>query len=235
MATVYQYLTPAEYADLDLSVSGITNSALAERHISLAERLVDAYCRGWRPFYPRLTGTADSGTTSSTLVAGVFGEENPNYWAVGGLYVRVIDGPAAGQERLVTASTGGQVTLASGVSGLAAGAQFTVDQRSVFPRDRDWDFELPFVPEPVKLAVAFQIAYGVRSGSEAFGPWEADVVRGERASVTSETYGSGYSYQRAQGALLTESARLIAPQARMLLRGFVNRTGRLVRHGNWLR
>lgn len=237
MATVYQYLTPAEYADLDLSVSGITNSDLAEKHISLAERWVDAYCRGWESFYPCLVGTVDA-ISGSTITSSVFGQcTRQNYWAVGGLYIRVASGTAAGAERLVTASDDTLVTLSSGITGLAVGDRFVLDQHSVFPRGRDFDGERPYLPPEIKLAVAAQVSYGVAKGSEHAGLWEPAQVTNAAGKLLGESYGSGYSYQQDGRAQLDPMAQFLAPQARALLRRFRSSGGRIVRrfrrfHGN---
>lgn len=228
MATVFQYLTPAEYAERDLSVSGITNATLAEKHISAAERMVDAYCRGWECFYPELTGTVLALPNSTTVSGSVFGNENPGYWAVGGLYLKVVDGAAAGAERLIVGSAESRCTITSGITGLAAGDRFVLKQKSVFPRGRDYDGELPEIPEGIKQAVAAQVAFAVQQGSEAFGQWAGAVVLNEKAKLTGESYGSGYSYQQDPSQSRDPGAQFLAPQARLLLRRFRSSTGRIM-------
>lgn len=225
MATIYRYLTPTEYAELDLGVSGITNSALAEKHISSAERMVDAYVRGWPRFYGRLVGTVD-GIVSATLTSSVFGAENPGYWAVGGLYLRIAGGAAAGELVGVSDSGDANVTLDAPVVGLAAGDRFTLEQRSVFPRRHDYDGELPYIPDAVKMATAAQVSAMVHKGSEHAGPWQPGIA--DDANLSGESYGSGYSFQKNARATLDPQAALVCPMSRMLLRRFRSSIGRVV-------
>ncbi len=230
MASEYQYLTTAEYASYDLSVSGVTNDALAEKHISYAEKLVDAYCGAWPQFYTEDTGTPTA-VSGAMVTANLFSNNyNPNYYAAGGLYLYVYEGTGAGEERLITASTtAGAVTLLTAISGMNAASKFILRQHSVFPRYKDIDgADVPFIPRQVKQAVAAQVAYGTQKGSEGAGMWHSDPVSNERADLVSESYGSGYSYSR-DARRVQGPAQFIAPQAQMHLRGFIWRVGRLVR------
>lgn len=226
MATDYQYLTPTEYAAYDLGVSGITNSALAEKHISHAEKMVDVYCGGWPRFYPRLTGTP-SVVSGQEITAGVFGSYVENYWAKGGLYLVVYDGGGVGEERLITASSGETVTVTASIAGLTTASKFVLRQKSVFPRVYDYDAsDAPYIPERVKLATAAQVAFAVQAGSEGAGLWHAEPALGAKGQVISETYGSGYSYQRNPG-LAQGIAQFVSPQARAILTGLRRTTGHI--------
>lgn len=230
MASEYQYLTASEYAQYDLSVSGVTNTTLAEQHISYAEKLVDAYCGAWPQFYSEPTGEA-SAVSGATVTADIFQSQAYGYWAVGGLYLYVYEGGGVGQERLITGSTTdtGQVTLLSGITGLAASSKFILRQHSTFPRYKDVDAaNIPFIPRQVKMAVAAQVSFGTQKGSEGAGMWHSDPVLNERAALTSEAYGSGYTYSR-DARMVQGAAQYIAPQAAMHLRGFIWRLGRLER------
>jgi len=231
MATDYQYLTPAEYAAIDLSVSGITNSALAEKHISYAEKLVDAYCGAWPQFYPEPTGEVEA-VAGAVVTSSTFGTNNPNYWAAGGLYLHVYDGAGAGENRLIIASnSSNQVTLVSAISALDTTSKFILRQESVFPRYNDIDgAEVPYIPGQVKRAVAMQVSYGTQKGSEGAGMWHNEPVLNERADLVSESYGSGYSYSR-DARKVQGAAQFIAPQAALHLRGFVWRLGKIMRRG----
>jgi len=231
MASEYQYLTTAEYASYDLAVSAITNETLADQHISYAEKLVDAYCGAWPQFYSEPTGEVEAvsgAVVTSTLTFGT--SYNPNYWAAGGLYLHVYAGAGVGEERLITASsTAGTVTLLTAISGMDTTSKFILRQHSCFPRYKDIDgADVPFIPKQVKMAVAAQVAYGTQRGSEGSGMWHSDVVSNDRSSITSESYGSGYSYSR-DARMVQGAAQFIAPQAAMHLRGFIWRLGRLIR------
>lgn len=233
MASEYQYLTASGYADYDLSVSGVTNDALAEKHISYAEKLIDAYCGAWPRFYYEQTGEVDA-VSGEVVTSSLFGAYNTNYWATGGLYLHVYDGGGAGESRLITASNSSeQVTLASGITGLDTDSLFILRQRSVFPRSVDIDAaNVPFIPEPVKMAVAAQVAFGTQKGSEGAGMWHSDPVLNERADLVSETYGSGYGYSR-DARRVSGMGQFIAPQAALHLRGYVWRVGKIVRRGSY--
>jgi hypothetical protein len=227
MASEYQYLTTAEYASYDLAVSGITNEALAEKHVSHAEKMVDVYCGFWHRFYPRLTGVP-SAVNGAVVTAGLFGGYAVDYWAKGGLYLVVYDGGGAGEQRLITASNdAGEATLVSGISGLTTASKFVLRQLSVFPRAQDVDAaDVPYIPERVKLATAAQVSFAVQSGSEGAGLWHPEPALGAKGQVISETYGSGYSYQR-NPALAQGIAQFLSPQARAILHGLRRSTGRI--------
>lgn len=229
MASEYQYLTTTEYASYDLSVSGVTNTALAEKHISYAEKLIDAYCGAWPKFYHESTGQVDD--VSDTLVtASLFDNRHTNYWAAGGLYLFVFDGGGVGEERLITASNAsGQVTLASAISGLDTTSEFVLRQYSVFPRYKDVDAgDIPFIPRQVKQAVAAQVAFGTQKGSEGAGMWHSEPVLNDRGDLVSESWGSGYSYSR-DARRVEGMGQYIAPQAAVHLRGFIWRVGKISR------
>jgi hypothetical protein len=233
MTSEYKYLTADEYALYDLGVSGITNAALAEKHISYAEKLIDAYCGAWPRFYVETTGIPTS-VSGTTIASSVFGTYFPDYWAAGGLYLHIYDGPAAGEERLIVSSASdGEIVLASGIAGMTTASAFILRQYSVFPRYKDVDFaETPFVPRQVKMAVACQVAYGVQVGSEGAGMWYSDPVSNARADLTSESYGSGYSYSR-DARRVQGPSQFIAPQAALHLRGFVWRIGKIETTGGY--
>jgi hypothetical protein len=230
MASEYQYLTTAEYASYDLSVSGITNVALAEQHISYAEKLIDAYCGAWPQFYSEDVGIP-SAVLGATVTADLFGGGyGTNYFAKGGLYLYVYEGAGVGEERLITASdTAGTVTLLTAISSMDTTSKFILRQHSVFPRYKDIDAtNVPLIPKRVKQAVAAQVAFGTQKGSEGAGMWHSDPVLNERADLTSESYGSGYSYSR-DARRVQGPAQFIAPQAGMFLRGYIFRQGKVVR------
>jgi hypothetical protein len=230
MASDFKYLTTDEYASYDLSVSGVTNVALAEKHISYAEKLIDAYCGAWPKFYHESTGQVDA--VSDTLVtASLFDNRHAGYWAVGGLYLYVFDGGGVGAERLITASnTAGQVTLATAISGLDTTSEFVIRQYSAFPRYCDVDAaDIPWIPRQVKQAVAAQVAFATQKGSEGAGMWHSDPVLNDRGDLVSESWGSGYSYSR-DARRVEGMGQFIAPQAAVHLRGFIWRVGVIGRH-----
>lgn len=218
----FKYLTPAELVEFDLSLGAVTNEATAVKHIGAAERVIDSVVGRWPRFYTpeSFTPTLVSGTT---LEAAVFEREPVGYYSAGGLYVIGIEGPGAGEARLISGHTAsGRVVLESAFTETPTSASTLVlRQRSVFPRCQDVYRAgklRPFILEAVKEAVAAQVSYGVSLGSEAFSLWDPDVITDEDGDVVSRTYGSGYTEardtKRRQGL-----AALTAPIARSILAG----------------
>lgn len=237
MASRFNYLSASDLASFIHTMSGVTNTALAEQFISDAERIVDAYVGSGPKFYSDLTleNTAVISAEASAVVQSItFGNRRPNYWAKGGLYVELLDVPgnpthaSIGQKRLAVASTSGQVTLVSGYSvDVPANSTLYMSQESVFPRIWDSDpLGTPRLPDQLDVAVAWQVEYGILFGSEAYGLGDADVATDEDATVQSRTYASGYSETRLPGQE-RGLARFVSPKVRAILRDIINSTGYL--------
>lgn len=228
------YITPNELPQYIHTMSGVTDEVLAARFISEAERFVDAFVGPAHKFYTELVGELDQQVASGATAwpASLFGDREPNYWAVGGVYVEIIQADAApslvGQSRLVVSSSGGQVVLASGFGVAApAGTRFTYRQRSRFPRAQDRDLRgYPRMPDDLKAGVAYQVEYGIKFGSESFGLGDDAVSTDPDDGVQSRTYGSGYSESR-DTSKRRGMAVWIAPKARTVLRRLLNATGYL--------
>lgn len=230
--SVYNYIAPGELSEYIHTMASVTNSGLAAGFISDAERIIDAFAGPGAIFYPRLTGEFKAALASGAtdVQASIFGRRRPNYWAAGGVYIKILSGAEAsviGQRRLVVASANPEtITLASGFAvDVPAGTQFHYRQESAFPRL--WNTNIlgdPDMPFLLKAAVAAQVEYGIQFGSEAFGFGDADIATDERGGISSRTYGSGYSesvdVNRAAGL-----AVWIAPRARVLMRRLLNSTG----------
>lgn len=230
----FNYILPSELPTYIRTMASVTNEALAARFISDAERVVDAYVGPAPRFYSDMSGLLGSLVASgaTTWPAEVFGMERPDYWARGGVYIRVVSGAGTssqnGQRRLVVGSTGGQVTLASGFdAALGAGTEFAYEQESAFPRVWDTDvWAQPRMPFELKAAVAAQVEYGIQAGSEAFGLGDPDLVTDEDGDITSRTYSSGYSESR-DARRRTGIAVFLAPRARVILQRLLSSTGYL--------
>lgn len=142
----------------------------------------------------------------------------------------VIGGKGFGQSYLISASTlSGQITVTN-IDGTALTVApfdtttvYRIYQLGKFPRDRDVfyntfqnpTFYYKSVPEQVREAVAAQAEYINKMGLSYF--------TSER--LTSEHIGP-YSYTRAAHSVKDET--LIAPKARMLLRGYMSRRGTMM-------
>lgn len=230
----YNYLTPEELPELIPTMSSVTDPVLAARFISDAEKVIDAFAGPGPYFYPRVTGRVETTIASgaTTLTSRIFGRRRPNYWASGGVYVKLISGvpdSIVGQRRLVIASASpDMVTLASGFAvDVPSGAQFEYRQESQFPRR--WDSNIlgdPDLRPLLKNAVAAQVEYGIFFGSEKYGLGDPAVITDEAGAVSQRSYGTGYSeardVNRAAGL-----AVWIAPRARVLMRRLLSNTGRM--------
>ncbi len=141
-------------------------------------------------------------------------------------------GTGAGNSFLISASLlNGQITIThTDGTALAAGeiditSVYRVYQLGSFPRDRDVfynTFQTPtfyykVIPEKVREATAAQCEYINKMGLNYF--------ISDDSYISSEHIGP-YSYQKNIKALGTSV--LIAPKARMLLRGLMNRKGIMV-------
>lgn len=229
----FNYILPAELPRFIHKMSSVTNETTAARFISDAERLVDAYVGPGPRFYFDEQGdiTTDMASGAVVVTSSIWSSRRPNYWAQGGVYVRLI-GPAGlasgliGQERLVIASDGESVTLASGFDvAVPAGTEFSFRQVSSFPRLWDQDpFGTPQLPFLLKQGVAAQVEYGIFFGSEAFGLGDESVVTDEGGDVQSRTYGTGYSESR-DTRRRDGLAVWVAPKTRALLRQLLSSTG----------
>lgn len=230
----FNYIAPARLPTYIRTMASVTNEATAARFISDAERVVDAYVGPGPRFYTDMSGVLSSLVASGATAwpADVFGNQRPDYWAKGGVYIRIVSGAGTssqnGQSRLVVSSLDSQVTLASGFSAaLGAGTEFAFEQESAFPRV--WDSDIwasPKLPFELEAAVAAQVEYGILFGSEAFGLGDPKIVTDEGGDVTSRTYSSGYSESRDPGRKQGIGV-FLAPRARIILQRLLSSTGYL--------
>lgn len=229
----FNYIRPADLPRYIRKMASVVDEDLAARFISDAELVVDAYAGHGPRFYQDLTGQTQAliASGATTLLGNVFGNQRPNYWAKGGLYVELLDGVSTtllGQARLVVASQDQQVTLASGFDEpVPLGATFMLHQRSAFPRIWNIDqLASPRLPDQLAAAVAYQVEYAMMIGSEEFGLGDPAVVDGADALIISRTYGTGYSEQRSQTSQDGQGlGYYIAPKARNIMRGLINALG----------
>lgn len=234
----FDYILPSELPQFIHTMSGVTNEDVAAKFISEAEVIIDQLAGVAPKFYVQrsfdLSAQLASGTT--TLQSMTFGSRVPGYWAHGGVYVEVTEGPAAavGQRRLVVDSADNQVTLLSGfdVTLPVSGTTLLFKQESRFPRWMDQDVRgNPDMPFLLKRAVAYQVEFGILEGSEEFGLGDTSVATLKDSRVQSRSYGTSYSEVLSIiGAAGTERrgmGALIAPKARVIMRRLVNATGRL--------
>lgn len=213
------------YIDPDL-VSGETDAQIA-----LAEELIDAYV-GYqerhitRVTYGKVTAydataktVADTGSTSNL-------EQTDDYF--NRCVLEVIDGTGAGQIKRITGSSrsGKSVTLQSAfTTALDTTSVFKIYQLAKFPRRKDvyggvtGDNFAKSIPQAVQDAVVAQTEFIIAQGDAFFSGISSD-MESERIL--------NYSYTRGQSSATTSAlVKMIAPKARIFLRGIKNSTGRL--------
>jgi hypothetical protein len=227
MASRRRYLSQAELAQFaDIT---ITDATEADDQISMAEELIDSYIGFQEKSFPydlqeRLFAglAAGAGATSLTVQSNQANIYDVDYFKF--CEVEILGGTGNGQRRTVTGSTkAGVLTVATWDTTPSTDSFYRIYQLGKFPRLRDMFFDninTPYtyykaIPEAVKRATAAQVEFIVYMG--------ADFFRTDKSELQSESIGDySYSRNRSGGAGV---ANLIAPKAKMLLRGIINRTG----------
>ena len=141
--------------------------------------------------------------------------------------IEMLSGNAAGEIRPIISSSkdNKSVTLKDDwTTTPAVGDYFKVYQFGKFPRQCDSTNNpsgttfLKTIPQAVKDALIAQVAFQAQMGDAYFA--------GDDSDKESESIGN-YSYSRGSGSA-SSSVKMLAPKARMLLRGIKNSLGRLV-------
>ncbi len=222
MASKRNYLTQAELSEFaDITVTDPTE---ADDQISMAEELIDGFVGFQEKFYKSsLTALAASGGANSlTLSSEHQNTYNADYFA--GCQVEIIGGTGSGQRRIISSSTkAGVITTTENWTTAPDSTSFyKIYQLGKFPRRCDVHFDsisgadkhYKSIPEAVKRATAAQVEYVINMGVDFFSGADSD--------KQSESIGD-YSYSNAPGSV--GSNKLIAPKAKMLLRGIRNIKG----------
>jgi hypothetical protein len=224
MSSKRGYLTIAEleqFADIT-----VTDNTEADDRISQAEELIDAYV-GYqeKAVQETLVGLASAGgTTSVTLQTSHKNIYEKDYFK--GCYVEIIGGTGVGQRSVCTGSTlAGVLTLQDTLStALDSTSFYKIYQLGKFPTiENSWydsenntDTWYRSIPEEIKRAVAAQVEYLIEMGDSFFSS--------DKSEKSSESIGD-YSYSNATTGTIE---KLIAPKAKMLLRGIKNRKGDII-------
>lgn len=205
----------------------VTDTAEADDVISQAEELIDAFV-GYQPkfmqedYIGRATAGGSLTLTLETEHKNIF---EANYFKL--CEVEIVDGTGAGQRRKVASSTkAGVLTVDSAWTTTPSSSSFyVIRQLGKFPRLNDVTSHTEAavityykqIPEAVRRAVAAQVEYIINMGDNFFATDQAD--------KQSESIGD-YSYSMGDKSALS-LARMMAPKAKLLLRGYLNRTGRI--------
>lgn len=208
------YLSQAElaqYANIT-----IVDAVEADDQISQAEEIIDAYVRQSEKFVRvSITGTATGGTTTTLIDTQNLTQYDGYY---NGLELEILAGIGVGKRLRITGSDKATKTITftpALEASIDTTSVYEIYQLGLFPRHKDVlytnDTYYKRIPEAVKRATAAQVEYIIEKGEAYF--------KGG-AEFKSESIGD-YSYTRDSGSITA----LLAPKARLLLKGYVNRTG----------
>lgn len=231
MASRRGYLTIAEleeFADID-----VTDDAEAEDQISQAEELIDAWVgfqerRLYREYRGEVTAVSNADKTIADTGNGTPLDANDDFYK--GAEIEIVAGTGAGQRQTIVSSDKSDKTVTVGTAFSPAPdttSMFRIYQLGKFPRRKDGyqnragNKVFYSIPEAVRRATAAQVQFIIEMGSAYFAGAGADMNR--------ERIGN-YEYEKSSGSGMNQSTlvKLIAPKARVLLRGITNRTGRFV-------
>ena len=223
MSSRRKYTTGAEiseYADII-----IDDSTEADDQITQAEEMIDAYV-GFQTKHVRVKfeGIATDGTTTTLIDTSDDTPLNYNDNYFNYCEVEIVAGSNVGEKRSIASSvkTTKAITVDTAfTSEIDSTSVYVIRQLGKFPRQEDVftktvsgaSVYYKSIPEKVKRAVAAQLQYVIEKGTEFFvGATDKD----------SEKIGD-YTYSVKEGA-----DRLIAPKARLILKGIVNRKGKAI-------
>jgi hypothetical protein len=206
----------------------ITDTSEADDVISQAEELIDAFVGYQQKFieYEYLGRAVSGGSLTLTLEQEHQNVFEANFFKL--CEVEIVDGTGAGQRRkVVSSSKAGVLTIDAAWSTTPSSDSFyRISQLGKFPRQNDVITHLDSatttyykqIPEAVRRAVAAQVEYIINMGDKFFSS--------DAAEKQSESIGD-YSYSMGDKSSLS-LARMMAPKAKLLLRGYINRTGKLL-------
>lgn len=228
MASKRGYLTQEELEEFaDITISDATE---ADEQISQAEEMIDEFVGPQDKFISyELSGLiAAGGSNNVTLESTHQNNMQKNY--LRGCWIEIIGGTGEGQRKKITAQTlAGVITTETNfTTALDTTSYYRIYQLGKFPRTYDVQLDgvhtpaqyYKSIPEKVRQAVAAQVAYKINMGEDFFNSGTPD--------LESESIGD-YSYSKGDRASsVSGSARLVAPRAKLLLRGIINRIGRIV-------
>lgn len=223
MSTRRNYITTAQ-----------AGSATAAQ-IALAEEIIDAYVGVQDRFIKdecdgeatSLIGQKIYDTSTRTGLS-----RTDDYF--NGCIIEILSGAAISEHRFITGSDESEKSITyagAALTGFAVGDIFRIYQLAKFPRQKDVFSRTndagavryyKTIPRAVIDATIAQLAYIVELGDDYFS--------GNDSDVSTESIGN-YSYSRGgangSGGSQTALIKMVAPQARALLKGIKNSLGRL--------
>lgn len=216
------YVTAAEV----LEMAGITPTVV---EISEAEEIIDDYV-GFQDKFMQIEfrGLISTGGANNVRLD-PRNQSNLQADFLKGCWIEVTGGTGAGQRKKITAQTlAGYITLESDFgTALDTTSYYRIWQLGKFPRTQDVEYDGLYtnkhyknIPEAVRRATAAQVEYMSVMGDNFFAS--------DKPDMEGESIGD-YSYtKRGTGGSTTGASKLIAPKARVLLRGIANRTGAIL-------
>jgi hypothetical protein len=221
MASKRNYLSQSELAEFaDIT---ITDTTEADDRITQAEELLDSFV-GFQnkavseTFEGMATGGSTTTLTLETRHQNIYQQDYFIY-----CMVEIIGGTGIGQRSRITASTlAGVITFDTLTTAPDSTSIYRIWQLGKFPRPQDEYYDsihtpsryYRSIPEAVKRATAAQVEYMIQMGDAYFST--------DKAEMESESIGD-YSYDK-DGSL----SSMIAPKAKMLLRGIKNIKGEIL-------
>lgn len=209
-------------------------SGATEAQAALAEALLDDYVGFQERFYQHntrgeVTAVSNSDKTIHDTGSGSQLQQTNNFFA--GMVLEIIGGTGKGQVGIIESSDRDDrtITLAAALSTVPdTTSVFRIYQLAKFPRRKDVDTNragdtyYKSIPQAIKEAAIAQCEFVIAQGDDYF--------TGDDSEMDSESIMS-YSYSRGGNAGQAAVVKFMSPKARTLLRGYKNRTGRLVRGG----
>jgi len=204
-------------------------SGSTEAQVALAESLIDDYVG----YQPKWLETIRHGKVTGAVGAVIYDTNTDSHLDVSDntydkCVIEIIGGAGVGQRRVLNDSdkSDKSVTFAGSAfnPALDSTSVFKIYQLAKFPRRQDAyvkdDVIYKAIPEAVREACIAQVEFIIEMG--------ADYFEGDDSEMDSERIGN-YSYSRGGGSGGQSAlVKMIAPRARVLLRGIKNRTGRLL-------
>lgn len=222
MASNRGYVTTTEVDAL----SGLTAST--DVQINEAEELIDQYVGHQHQFFNgTYLGKATSGS-GTTLTLDEKHQNSVHNDFFKGMQIEIIGGAGIGQRTIITQSTyAGVVTFATLTTPPNSTSVYKITQLGKFPRQQDVFFDgennpqtyYKTIPEMVKRATASQVEFMIKMGDAYF--------QSDKSLFESEQIGD-YSYNKGQGSAGGAIKNMIAPKAKIMLRGILNRKGIII-------
>lgn len=233
MASRRGYLTTdelEEYADIT-----VTNEDEAYDQISQAEEIIDAYVgpqqKALHLIYEGEVSSV-SGLTVFDTGSGTSLGLTDDYFK--GAEIEIIGGTGIGQRRIIASSSKDNKSVTVSEAFTTAPdttSVFRIYQLGKFPRsvdihtNRSGTKYYRYIPEAVRRAVAAQVEFMMARGTDFF--------TGD-PDMEAETF-LNYSYRRQQGATAGTLDKIVAPKAKALLRGIMNRKGQMLLGDRYVR